>query len=240
MKPVYYLIVLFTLLICACNKDTVAPAPIPVSHVMIYNGSAAFIDKASLIFIDTAWLTSRGYNDMGPGTGVLNNANYSWVAPGPHRIGFSDTSGKAEVSEHFASLKSDTWYTFYLADSLGFYTVLMSEENMADRPEKTARIRFVHLSPDSGPVDFFINQAPVAGLKNMSYKTITPFVEIPPTDNPSFRIRGTGAEETAPAIVRKAFTVYAGRSYTFIFRGYKAPQADNPNTTFNLSAIINF
>jgi len=236
----YYIIGCLLLFSSSCSKDT-QPPPVPVTNIMIYNGSTAFINKGSQVFIDTAWLSSRGYNDMsGNGNGVLNISSYNWVDPGPHRIGFSDTSGKTEIAEMYATLKQNNWYTFYLADSLGFYTVLMSEENMRDRPATKARIRFVHLSPDSGPVDFLINQTPVPALVNMRYKTITPFTDIDPMDNPAFRIKRTGGLPEAPALVRKAFSIYPGRSYTFIFRGYNTAQEDNPNTTFNLSAIINF
>lgn len=238
---IYYTIGCLLLLSSSCRKDTQLPSPVPLTNVMIYNGSAAFVTKASQVFVDSAWLTSRGYNDMnGAGNGVLNISSYNWLAPGPHRIGFSDTSGKTEISEMYTTLKQDSWYTFYLADSLGFYTILMSEENIHDRPETKARIRFVHLSPDSGPVDFLINQTPVATLENLAYKTITPFTEVDPMDNPAFRIKASGAGPEEPALVRKAFSLYPGRSYTFIFRGYKTAQEDNPNTTFNLSAIINF
>jgi hypothetical protein len=230
---IYYIIGGLLLFNSSCSKDT-QPPPLPVTNIMIYNGSTAFMSKASKIFLDTTWLSSRGYNDMsGSGNGVLNISSYSWVAPGPHRIGFSDTSGKTEISEIYATLKEQNWYTFYLADSLGFYTILMSEENMRDRPETKARIRFVHLSPDSGPVDFLINQTPVPAL-------ITPFTEIDPMENPAFRIKRAGSLPEEPALVRKAFSIYPGRSYTFIFRGYNTAQEDNPNTTFNLSAIINF
>jgi len=225
----------------ACNKATEAPVSPDVAHVMIYNGSTAFISKASRVFVDTAFITARSYNDInGGGMGMFNPAAYNWLAPGKHRIGFTDTSGQAKIVEKYAILAKDTWYTFYLADSLGYYQVLMSEENIADRPANKARIRFVHLSPDSGPLDFFIDMEKVPGLDNMVYKTITPFIEVDPAENPSFRVKQTGAPEDAPHLVRKTFATYAGRSYTFIFRGYIQQQGEDLNTTINMSAIMNF
>ena len=227
--------------VMACNRATDVPASPDISHVMIYNGSTAFTGKASRIFVDTAFITARAYNDInGAGMGVFNNAAYNWVAPGKHRIGFTDTSGKMKIAEKYTLLEKDTWYTFYLADSLGYYQVLMSEENMNDRPEKNARIRFVHLSPDSGPLDFFIDTEKVSGLDSMAYKTITPFMEVSPAENPSFRVKRTGSPEDEPHLVRKTFAIFPGRSYTFIFRGYMQQQGEDPNTTVNMSAIVNF
>lgn len=225
----------------ACNKATEAPVSPDVAHVMIYNGSTAFISKASRVFVDTAFITARSYNDInGGGMGMFNPAAYNWLAPGKHRIGFTDTSGQVKIVEKYATLAKDTWYTFYLADSLGYYQVLMSEENMADRPERNARIRFVHLSPDSGPVDFFIDTVKVPGMDSLIYKTITPFTEVTPAENPSFRVKKTGAAKDEPHLLRKAFAMYAGRSYTFIFRGYIQQQGGDLNTTINMSAIMNF
>lgn len=225
----------------ACNKATEVPASPDITHLMIYNGSTTFISKASQVFVDTAFITARAYNDInGYGMGVFNVASYNWVAPGKHRIGFTDTSGKAKIAEKYAVLEKDTWYTFYLADSMGYYQVLMSEENMADRPADKARIRFVHLSPDSGPLDFFIDTEKVEGLDSLVYKTITPFIEVAPAENPSFRVKRTGAAEDEPHLVRKTFATYPGRSYTFIFRGYIQQQGEDPNTTINMSAIVNF
>lgn len=227
--------------ITACNKSTEAPPSPGITHLMIYNGSTAFISKLSQVFVDTAFMTARAYNDIdGSGMGMFNKASYNWVAPGKHRIGFTDTSGKVKIAEKYTTLTKDTWYTFYLADSLGYYQVLMSEENMADRPEHKARIRFVHLSPDAGPLDFFIDTVKVPGMDSLTYKTITPFIEITPAENPSFRVKKTGAAKDEPHLLRKAFATYAGRSYTFIFRGYIQQQGEDPNTTINMSAIINF
>lgn len=227
--------------VMACNKATDVPASPDIAHVMIYNGSTAFTGKASRVFVDTAFITARAYNDInGGGMGVFNDAAYNWVDPGKHRIGFTDTSGKMKIAEKYTMLERDRWYTFYLADSLGYYQVLMSEEYMEDRPANKARIRFVHLSPDCGPLDFFIDTEKVIGLDSMVYKTITPFIEVPPAENPSFRVKKTGATEDEPHLVRKSFATYPGRSYTFIFRGYIQQQGEDPNSTVNMSAILNF
>ncbi|MGN7722443.1 DUF4397 domain-containing protein [Chitinophaga sp. 22620] len=227
--------------VMACNKATDIPASPDVAHVMIYNGSTAFTAKSSRVFVDTAFITTRSYNDInGSGMGVFNPAAYNWLAPGSHRVGFTDTSWQTKIAEKYTTLDKDKWYTFYLADSLGYYQVLMSEENINDRPENKARIRFVHLSPDSGPLDFFIDTGKVAGLDSMVYKTITPFVEVPAAENPSFRVKRTGAAEDEPHLVRKTFATFPGRSYTFIFRGYIQQQGEDPNTTVNMSAILNF
>ncbi|WP_142686108.1 DUF4397 domain-containing protein [Chitinophaga polysaccharea] len=243
MRNIFFklLLPLFFCWATACNKSTEAPASPEITHLMIYNGSTAFIGKPSQVFVDTAFITTRAYNDInGSGMGMFNNASYNWIAPGKHRIGFTDTSGQVKIVEKYATLAKDTWYTFYLADSLGYYQVLMSEENMSDRPGRNARIRFVHLSPDSGPVDFFIDTVKVTGMDSLVYKTITPFTEVAPAENPSFRVKRTGAAKDEPHLLRKAFAMYAGRSYTFIFRGYIQQQGEDPNTTINMSAIINF
>jgi hypothetical protein len=227
--------------LCACNQALEAPVSPAITNVMIYNGSTTYISKSSRIFVDTAFLTERGYNDINGGPmGVLNTASYNWVDPGKHRIAFSDTSGTEKVFERFAVLEKSQWYTFYLADSLGYYDVLMSEENMLDRPETKARIRLVQLCPDSGPVTFYIDKDPVPGLEKVAYKTITPFIAIDPQANPSFRIKYASEGEEGVALVRKAFTIYPGRSYTFILRGYVVARGVDPNTTINLSAIMNF
>lgn len=234
---------LFAALFCfvACNKNTEAPASPEVASVMIYNGSTDFAKKPSPVYVDTSFLTFRGYNGIDGGAlGLLTNANYSWVDPGKHRIGFADTSGKEQISQRYEVLDKNKWYTFYLTDSVGYSTILMSEENIADRPADKARIRLVHLAPDCGLINFMIDKEKVTGLQNIAYKTITPFIEVAPVQNPSFRIMRWDAKEEDPQLVRKTFALLPGRSYTFIVRGYMAEQNGDPNTTIDLSAIQNF
>lgn len=232
-------------LLFACNKEAeMQPAP-AVSYLMFYNGVADFYGLSSLVLVNNSKSGSLDYNNNGRGlVGAFNASSYRVTDTGVYRIAFTgtpDTAGKADkITEGIYHFEAAHHYTLYLADSLGFYETLVTRDDVT-ADTANARLRLMHLSADAGPVQVKIDSLPVAGLGQARFRQVTDYVSVPPAVKPGIRIvytdAGTGEERV---LIRKSFPLEAGKCYTMILRGYKAPADGNVNKTINLSTIINF
>ncbi|GEP94432.1 DUF4397 domain-containing protein [Chitinophaga cymbidii] len=227
------------LLITACTREAELPATQPIAHAMFYNGSADFYNRWNYVSLNNDSMLSLTYNSAATELiGALNYASYQLFRPGTYRISFSDTADvRDKITDAEIDLQPGRHQTIYLADSLGYFETIVSDDEVA-RDSSIAYIRLVHLAPDAPKVSMVIDTTGVPEIDSVTYRQITPFVKIAPNPKPGFRIRynDNGEEKT---LVRKSFSMLGGRTYTFVLRGYMQPADGNPNKTINLSAIIN-
>ncbi|BAV06024.1 protein of unknown function [Filimonas lacunae] len=231
--------------LASCNKEAeMQPAP-AVSYLMFYNGVADFYGLNSLVLVNNTYGGSLDYNNNGRGlVGAFNASSYRITDTGRYRIAFTgtpDTSGKADkIIEGVYHFEAAQHYTLYLADSLGYYETLVSKDDVTT-DKANARLRLIHLGADAGPVQVKIDSLPVEGLDNTRFRQVTKYASVPPAVKPGIRIVYTDADTGEERIlIRKSFPLEAGKCYTMILRGYKAPADGNVNKTINLSTIINF
>jgi Domain of unknown function (DUF4397) len=230
--------------IASCEKDAKLPATLPVSQLMVYNGSADYFGASSMILINNRFYGSRSYNDNGAGlVGAYNFSKYSFIDTGLYRIAFTDTTQVLEnakkISESLFKLEDKKHYTIYLLDSLGFYATMYTQDD-EDSDPLNAKIRMINLSPDAGTIYLRIDTMSIAGIKNVSYKQVTAYTTVKQNIKPGIRIMyfdKTGREQL---LIRKSFPLEAGKCYTMILRGYRQPADGNVNKTINLSTITNF
>ena len=77
---------------------------------------------------------------------------------------------------------------------------------------KRALVRFVHALPTLASVDLFANDTKMVGA--VSYKTVTPYSEVP-TDDQTLRLRLSG-QEGAEAVAEEKESFSAGKHYTLV------------------------
>jgi hypothetical protein len=227
-----------------CSKDAEMPASPALSYLMVYNGSPDFYGASSMALVNNSLYGTRGYNENGAGlVGAFNFSRYSFIDTGLYRIAFTDTTtppgNAAKISETLLPFENQKHYTVYLLDSLGFFDIMYTPDDVARDPAK-AKIRLLHLSPDAGKVYLRIDTTAIDAIRNVDFRKVTDYTAVTPDIKPGIRIMykdATGEERT---LVRKSFPLEAGKCYTMILRGYKVPADGNVNKTINLSTITNF
>ncbi|MEZ2445860.1 DUF4397 domain-containing protein [Chitinophaga sp. RCC_12] len=242
----YFLLALATgWLLISCKKDSELPASPTLAYLMVYNGVPDFYGANSMVLVNNAPYGPRSYNDNGNGlVGAFNFSKYTYTDTGVFKIGFTDTTNLPDnarkISETLLKFENRQHYTLYLLDSLGFYEIRYTHDDVQPDPDH-AKIRLVHLTPDMGAVYMKIDTTTIDAIKNIAFRGVSNYATVSPGPKPAIRImyqdETTGEERT---LVRKSVPLEPGRCYTVILRGYRQPVDGNVNKTINLSTITNF
>lgn len=245
MKTILFFLCCSILLISSCTRDTeLEPVP-PTAYLMVYNGAPDFHGINAMAFVNNKYYGDRTYNANGRGLiGAYNFSDYNRIDTGKLRITYTDSATDRDkatkVLESVLDFDQEKHYTVYLLDSIGFYSILYTQDDV-ERSPAHAMLRLVHLSPDAGPVHLRIDTEAVPGIAGVNFKGTTGYVPVLPDIKPGIRImyydQATGEEKT---LTRKSFPLEAGKCYTMVLRGYRISRDDNPNKTINLSTITNF
>ncbi|WEK38372.1 MAG: DUF4397 domain-containing protein [Candidatus Pseudobacter hemicellulosilyticus] len=247
MNRTLYILLLsaITCLAGSCKKDTTKPDAPALAYLMMYNGSPEYFGQNSTALVNNADYGTRNYNDHGGGLiGAFSFSRYSYIDTGIYRLAFTDAAYQAghgaKLAETWLHFNNQQHYTIYLTDSLGYYTILSTQDDVAP-DEQQAKIRLVHLSPDAGKVSLHLGTVAVKPISQVGFKEVTGYVAVQPDIKPGIRIiyndPQTG-EETM--LIRKSFPMEAGKCYTMVLRGYRTAPDGNINKTINLSTITNF
>lgn len=227
-----------------CSKDAEMPVSPALSYLMVYNGSPDFYGASSMALVNNSLYGTRGYNENGAGlVGAFNFSSYSFIDTGLYRMAFTDSTTQpanaSKISEALLSFEDQKHYTVYLLDSLGFFDIMYTSDDVTPDPAK-AKIRLLHLSPDAGNVYLRIDTTAIDAIRDVNFRKITGYTAVAPDIKPGIRImyKDEGGEERT--LVRKSFPLEAGKCYTMILRGYRVPADGNVNKTINLSTITNF
>jgi hypothetical protein len=238
MKFIFSTLLLFVCFV-ACKKDAAIDQPGQVAHVMFYNGSIEFYNSNSLLLVnnkDSQQLTYNGISNTP--LGAFNYAHYQKMVPGNYVVSFTDTAAKpVKLTNDVYNVKGAHYQTIYLTDSAGYYQTISSNDDVA-RDDDSASIRFIHLSPDAGPVTLYIDSMRVDNTKDIRFKQLSTFIKVKPDIKPGIRIRYMQGSDTL-TLIRKSFALEAGKCYTLVLRGAIHPPDDNVNKNVNLSGIIN-
>jgi hypothetical protein len=237
-RTIYFLLALLGC-ITACTREAAIPLAKPISHTSFYNGSPDFYEIPNHVILNNDSVLRLSYNATATGPiGALNYLTYRSLPAGIYRLMFTDSGGiKNKLTDNLVNMQADKYQSVFLSDSLGYIEAITVVDDL-ERDEQMARIRLVHLSADAPRVTMVIDTTAVPGLDSIRFRQITPFVKVPPDENPGFRIRSI-INGQAKTLIRKSFALLPGRSYTFILRGYVQARNDDPNKTINLSALIN-
>ncbi len=245
MKKILFFLCSGILLISSCTRDTELEPDYPAAYLMVYNGAPDFYGISSMAFVNNAFYGVRSYNETGRGlVGAYNFSDYNSIDTGAMRIAYTDSATDREKAkrllESVLHFEKDKHYTVYLTDSIGYYGIIYTQDDIA-RSSTHAMLRLVHLSPDTGPVYLRIGTEIIKGAEQLNYKQVSDYIPVTPDIKPGIRIMSYEQEDGENiSLIRKSFPLEAGKCYTMVLRGYRAPKDDNPNKTINLSTIINF
>jgi Domain of unknown function (DUF4397) len=244
MKRYLIIIICSAILMTGCSKDAAMPVSPALSYLMVYNGAPDFYGATSMALVNNTLYGSRSYNGNGAGlVGAFNFSRYSFIDTGLYRMAFTDSTTQpanaAKISETLLSFENQQHYTVYLLDSVGFFNILCTKDDVAPDAAK-AKIRLVHLSPDAGKVYLRIDTALISAIKDVRFRKVTDYTAVTPDIKPGIRIMYKDEAGEERTLVRKSFPLEAGKCYTMILRGYKVPADGNVNKTINLSTITNF
>ncbi|WEK36346.1 MAG: DUF4397 domain-containing protein [Candidatus Pseudobacter hemicellulosilyticus] len=220
-----------------CEKEAEMETPETVAYAMFYNGSVGFYNKLGYVLVnnlDSQMVTYNSYNQNA--LGAFNYASYRKMHPGNYLVSFTDTLAKRLTNDVF-SLEAGRHRTVYLTDSAGYYHTVVSEDDVA-RAADGALIRFLHLSPDNGPVTLYIDTEKINVTEDQRYRQISSWVKVAPNTKPGIRVV-MEKEGVQTVLTRKSFALEAGKCYTLMLRGENNPVDGDPNKQTNLSGIIN-
>lgn len=184
MKRYLIIILCSAILMAACNKDAEMPVSPALSYLMVYNGSPDFYGASSMALVNNSLYGTRGYNENGAGlVGAFNFSRYSFIDTGLYRIAFTDSStvptNAAKISETLLSFENQKHYTVYLLDSLGFFNILYTHDDVVPDAAK-AKIRLLHLSPDAGKVYLRIDTTLISAVKEVGFRNVTDYTTVTP------------------------------------------------------------
>jgi hypothetical protein len=155
---------------------------------------------------------------------------YMHLHPGTHTFTLLDTGLTSRVTDHPA-LSANAPTSIFYTDSLGYFRSLILPDQYNTR-DSTVNIRFINLSPDTGPVFFTIDEKPASqqGFNAAyAYGQNSAFVDYPNPATDSLRINFYQSGDSVDVIARLFLLVDPGHAYTFALQGYINPSPGYPD-----------
>jgi hypothetical protein len=213
----------YTLIIFSC-KPTGAVNPTSYSRLQVINalaGSTPFNFYLNSTIKSTASITfpsASGYVSVNPGT-----PNF--------QVSLATTPSLYFFSENL-TLKTDSSYSVFVTGQAGTYTTIFTNDSLLAPANGKAKLRFVNASVSSGNLDITINA--VSGYKNIPFKGVGKFIEVP-AGTYEFKAYRTGNASNLATLSNQILA--DGKVYTIFARGI----VGNTVTTsaFGLSLIPN-
>ncbi len=142
----------------------------------------------------------------------------------PHTNSFDalEVTGSEYFLKTTFTFKANTYHTIFIAGESTSITSLFTEDDLSPPPAGKAKVRFVHLSPDSRGLELAIKNG-VTLFPEQAYKTASEFKTIDPGvyDLQLKTVNGT-------VVVEQNVTVAAGVIYTAWVKGLQAGIASSP------------
>lgn len=134
----------------------------------------------------------------------------------------------AAIANFNVTLAANKMYTFFAANRSNALQSVLLEDNLITPSAGKAHIRVVHLSPDAPAVNVFNGNASTALFSNVSFKNTTAFLPVDATATGSALTLNVRSGNTT--VLSQAVTVFPGKIYTVIVRGFVTPPTGNSNT----------
>lgn len=149
--------------------------------------------------------------------GHLSHRN---VYPGAKSLAIDnfDTKGNFQRVVHHVALTSGAIYSLFLYEDNGVQSVL-SNDNMVSPASGYAKVRFVHMVKDAPALTMNNGGGAEIVHKNISFKTVTDFIEMKAEKPITFKIVPDDLEKTLPEIILNDFKLEDRGIYTFLVKG---------------------
>lgn len=208
-----FFLALSPLVITSCLDDEDAADIPPVAYVAYYHGSPE--TGAVSIYADGRLYNTNNFEY----TDFFTYGNYY---TGERNLSFKNKNAANSLLDTTVTLNENQPYTFFFIDGEeSAMETVIAEDNWDEPSEGKAMIRLVHLSPDAPAVNLVVNDDEAATFSNQEYKNVTDFVEID-AELTSFSITNSTTGEVI--LTAEDLDLRTQRIYTFIVRGYAAPE----------------
>lgn len=192
------------------NSSTPALAAREVAIFPIYNG----VDFNNYP-IQFPW--ANGYKAFEPG--ALNMRFDTCFSPGTTPL---TNSRRATALSFSVQIQADQYYSLYSVGTINAVDTFFIQDDLSMPPPGKAKILFLNLSMDAGPVDIVNAITGTVVAPNMSYKSRRPYVVVDP-GTLRFQINVAGTS----TVLRPArdFLIEPNSVYTIWARGMRTPPA---------------
>ncbi len=215
MKKIVLIALIAVLGSVACKKYKVAPAPDtePIifpdtsAKVMFINASPNSVPVDFLANAVRIYQTSLAYP---------NTTQYIKYKPDSTLFKANVTGTAVEIISTKKFLSKKKAYSFFLIDNISNKAHLFLEDDLETPAAGKAKVRFIHLSPDSPAFDIATTGG-VVFVSNKAFKSTTGFVNLNVGDY-NFELRLVGTSTVQYAIPK--MTLEEGKLYTLFIKGY--------------------
>lgn len=152
-----------------------------------------------------------------------SNSGYKAVASGTTNIIVTQSGTTNQILNGTLAMSADSYYTLYVIDSAHERKATYTQDDLSAPSSGKAKVRLLHLSPNSPNVDVTINGNSSAAFNSRGYNDIASnasffnFTEVDAAGlNLQVKLTGTSTVlATIPTI-----NLQAGKIYTLIIRGF--------------------
>lgn len=219
----------------SCSKELPVPEadPTPQAYVAVHNFTL-LAGTSSGVFVNGNQLAIAGANvSLNVGASLLGS--YVGVTPGAVTVGVRTTTGTANYATRTVTVEKTSFTSFFSFDTLtagGTARMIALNNDMKPAASGTSNIRFLHLSPNAGPVNvnlvrtldpFGLTATGNVSLANVPYiganptpneATLSAFTNIPAGTYSVTVLSGTTSVLTATITLRE------GKNYSIVARGF--------------------
>jgi len=243
-KPGLYTLLAAVVLSTSCKKELSEPTvdATPEAYVAVHN-FALLAGTTSSVFVNNTQL-SLGGNNVALTVGGSLLSNYIGVEPGDITVGLRTTTGTANYASRTVSVARTAYTSFFAYDTLttaGTAKILVLTNDMRRADTATSNIRFLHLSPNAGPVNVVLtrtlNQFGLAATGTINLSNV-PFIGSSAAPNEAvlsaFRNIPAGTYSvsvlsgTTSVLSIAALTLREGKNYSIVARGFAPPRPGIP------------
>lgn len=219
----------------SCKRELAAPVAdsTPQAYVAVHN-FALLAGTSSSVFVNGTQLALAG-NNVALNVGASLLGNYIGVTPGSVAVGLRTATGSTNFASRTVELAKTTYTSFFAFDTLtstGTARMVALNNDMKAPAAGTSNIRFLHFSPNAGPVNVnlvrTLDQFGLAATGTISLANV-PYIGANPTPNETT----LSAFTTIPAgtysvtvlsgstsVLTATVTVREGKNYSIVARGF--------------------
>ena len=252
---IYLSLIAGILTVTSCEKELAEPTidNTPVAYVAVHN-FALLTGTTSSVFVNNTQLKIAA-NNVALGVGGSLFGNYIGVTPGAATVGLRTATGTTDFASRTINVANTSYTSFFAFDTLttgGTARILALTNDMRAPDTAVANIRFLHLSPNAGPVNVVMtrtfNQFGLAATGTVNLTNI-PFVGATAIPNEATLSVFSGAPAGTYTVVVTSGTttlltvpnvnLRERKNYSIVLRGFAPPRAAIPaGQTLGLSLLL--
>lgn len=215
---------LLSLGLVSCSKLDNDYQPIEVSGLNIIQASPTL--ELLDVYVDN---TRANNSDFEFG----NKIGYLSAYAGSRAVNVTKKGSATSLKSLQFTLKPQAGYSLFLVNTLANIEFLMLEDNLEKPAAGKAKVRFVNLSPDGGPLSLNINGAATDIVTNKAFKEYSDFIVIDAAASANFNIKNATNNNIETTL--SSVKVEEGKIYTIYAKGLKA---NNDDTRFSAKLFV--